>query len=349
MAPKRIIERWDSKRFNIGYIYNRGGIAYINIAGKVRRSTKMMFAQKNRAYLMQFLDDAIIEYMHPGSTQLMAKNHTISTLMEEYRKSQANHSPVHLRRLEYAFTHFLNEDYQVFQINEIRDNINDNLRTTILNPNNTKKLLQSLQKFFVYATDEGYMARNPIVDSMMPTAVKSDFHIFDPEEIEQIIAYFETRRPLYALLVRFISITGSRINETLGIQWEDINHLRILIRGKGGRDRVFPIEPFPTIKPVLKALKKLSKGSYLFDIVSVAVAEKQFRNACKKLNLYVQGKNFHAIRKMRENQLITEYGLDYSLTAELFGHTRQVQEKHYLETMKEDVLIAKITEQMSKY
>lgn len=307
----------------------------------------MAFKQANKPRLMALLEREIYDYLTPPVTQRKADNHTIDSLFIEYTAIRNNQFPDHLRRLRYAFRHFLTADLSINNIDEIRDHINNNIAATTLSINNSRKILQALQRFFRFAVDEGYIERNPIINTMIPSAVKPDKKIFSPEEVEQIIEYFADKKPELALLIKFISITGARISETINLRWEDINDTRILIHGKGNKDRIFPIKPFPELKQVLNDLRLFDNDGKVFQWDAVTNLQIHLRNACTKLGFREEKKSFHSIRKMRENQLIIEYGLDMNITAELMGHTRRVQEEHYLDVMKEETLTQKIIEQIN--
>lgn len=109
---------------------------------------------------------------------------------------------------------------------------------------------------------------------------------------------------------------------------------RYLIHGKGNRDRPFPINAFPEIFTVLEELKQFkdTNNGKLFKWNSYAKLEKWIRDAVSELGIENKG-NFHAIRKMRENQLIQDEDLDLNIVAEILGHIKRVQVKHYLDVL----------------
>lgn len=348
MPPKRTRNTWPSKHYNIGYIYNRNGVAYINIANKVIRSTKMAFKQANKAILQEFLEQEVYNYLLPSLSSRRGENHSVESLYEEFMAVRGHQSDSNERRLKYAFKHFMTENFDIIQTDNIRAHINAKIQSTTLSPNNSRKILQSLKTFFQYAVDEGYIIRNPVINSMIPSGEKSDLLVFTRAEVDKLIEFFEKSNPEMALLIEFVAITGTRITETINVRWDDINDTRILIHGKGNKDRIFPLEPFPELKFLLKKMEPFDNGEKLFKWISQASLQRQLSKACQKLGIYESNKNFHSIRKMRENELIILYGLDLNITAELMGHSRQVQEKHYLEKMQESVLTKKILDQLSK-
>jgi integrase len=151
---------------------------------------------------------------------------------------------------------------------------------------------------------------------MYPKKVKQDVKPFTLEEYERIVEYFETKPPSakarldknrdkkqFVLLLRFVGTTAARINEALGIHWSDISEDYILIHGKGARDRKFPLKSFPEVQEVVRQCeeyREANKGK-LFVWTSYAKLELWIRQALEALEIPGDGRNFHSIRKMREN------------------------------------------------
>jgi integrase/recombinase XerD len=250
------------------------------------------------------------------------------------------------RRFRGGFRHFITKDFDLLEINEIRQHIINNLKDSKLNPNNIQKIMQTLKRLFNYAIEEEYITRNPIKDSMIPKREKSKLLIFTHEEIQKLIEYFKVKDKEFALLIQLISITGTRINETLSMEWDDIDESKILIHGKNKHDRFLPMEALPELVEIFEQLKSYYNGTKLFRWNSPAPAQRILKRGCIELGFYVEDKSFHSIRKFVENYLIFEKGIDANIVAEFMGHSRQVQEEHYVKGYEQEAYFRKLTEQI---
>ena len=103
--------------------------------------------------------------------------------------------------------------------------------------------------------------------------------------------------------------------------------------------------PFPEVQEILNELKeyKAANNGKLFKWNSYSKLEKWIRDvvSIKELGIKTKG-SFHSIRKMRENQLISDSNLSLDTVAQLMGHTRRVQEDHYIQELKAQELAERI-------
>ncbi len=342
MAPPRTRQHWNSRQYpHLGFIYSRNGVAYINIADKIIRSTKMKFAPDNKAILLDILDKAIFGYLHPQMVENTTEILTVSELIKEFASLPKNLKNLTLRkRCRTAVKHFVKKDYYINQTKEIRDLIIANYNASRLHPNTIRKVFQVLKRIFNYAVEQFYIDKNPISDHMIPSFKKEELKIFTEEQVFEIIQYFGKKNNVSMnLLVRFMNITGMRISEAIKSEWFDINDKRILIHGKNNKDRPFPIETYPELLIVLDELKKLNIDGKLFKWGNIQTPQKSLKRACIELGIYNKGQNFHSIRKLVENRMLFIEGMNAFKVAELMGHTRIVQEAYYAAGYKESDFI----------
>ena len=115
-----------------------------------------------------------------------------------------------------------------------------------LMPRTVKRRVSTLRGLYRWACHEGLVAVNPALYCQTP---KAEERLPEVVEIEKVDAYlmsgedYPAGEPLEAvgmkLLVAMLIETGCRINEALGMRWEDIDttRRRVLVMGKGGRNR----------------------------------------------------------------------------------------------------------------
>lgn len=340
--PRSRKQRWDHPLYNIGYCFNRDGVVHTNISyqnKRFRQATPFNWINENKKSALKILEERIIALMNPVELDEKQNENGISTVYVLIKKFSDLHvknlSKTAQRKYTYACSSFIKKDFFLKQVDEIQDHISHNKNHCKLHDNTKRKLLMNLKQLFDYAISRGYMPRNPVIKEMLPKPVKSKNVVFSFEEVNTIVEYFEkNQKKEFALLIRFIANTGVRIAEAIRVAWKDINDGMILIHGKGNRERQFPIKPFPEVEQILNELKELNgNGSeYLFRWNSYAKLEKWIRDALKELKINKEV-NFHAIRKMFENRLINDEDLDSNIVAEILGHSRRIQEQHYLEVL----------------
>ena len=333
--PRTRKQRWDHPLYNIGFCINRKGIVYTEING-VRLTTNLKWNPNNKQLALEILEKRVLEHLNPKVEEEPVAKRSVFTLIKEFSKIHfPNVSVATQRKFKQSCSHFLKKDFLLDDFENLKNHIHDNIHKSKLHQNSKQKLLQALKQIFSYAIEEGYMVRNPIKKNAIPKPVKPEYVIFSVDDVNSLIDYFAQQNKIeFSLFIKFISITAVRVNEAIQIYWSDIDEEKILIHGKGNRDRPFPINAFPEIFPVLEELKQFkdTNNGKLFKWNSYAKLEKWIRDAVSELGIENKG-NFHAIRKMRENQLIQDEDLDLNIVAEILGHTKRVQEKHYLDVL----------------
>lgn len=333
--PRSRKQRWDHPLYNIGFCFNRAGIVYTEING-ARLTTNLKWHVNNKELALSMLEKRVLEHLNPKVEEEEVQKKTVFELIKEFTTIHfPNVSITAQRKFNQACTHFIKKDFYLDDYESIKNHVIENLKNNKLHQNTRHKLIQALRQIFTYGVEEGYLDRNPVTKNIIPKPVKPEYVIFSFIEVKKLIEYFLKKEKIeFSLLIEFLSITAVRINEAIQISWLDIDEEKITIHGKGNRDRPFPIQAFPEIIPVLKKLeefKDINNGK-LFRWNSYAKLEKWIRDALKDMGIENKG-NFHAIRKMRENQLIQDEDLDLNIVAEILGHTKRVQEKHYLDVL----------------
>lgn len=340
--PRTRKQRWDHPLYNIGYCFNRDGVVHTNISydnKRYRQATPLNWLPENKKSALKILEERIVSLMNPNDEKDVANDNQVQSVFVLIKKFSEIHvknlSKTAQRKYSYACSTFIKKDFFLLQVDDIQDHISHNKNRCHLHDNTKRKLLMNLKQLFDYAISRGYMPRNPVIKEMLPKPVKSKNVVFTFNEVEKLIQYFqETEKIEFSLLIRFIANTGVRIAEAISIKWKDIKDDMILIHGKGNRERQFPIKPFPEVAEILTELiefKEINNGK-LFKWNSYAKLEKWIRDAIAELEIN-KDVNFHAIRKMFENRLINDEDLDSNIVAEILGHSRRIQEQHYLEVL----------------
>ena len=113
-----------------------------------------------------------------------------------------------------------------------------------------------LNTFFEWLIERGYLINNPFHKIKYPDVSYTDPRAFSPREFESICHAINTRIQWSSLLIKkrniaivmFLTLTGVRKEELLGLQTNDIDFERLFIKiraetSKSKRSRFIPISP----------------------------------------------------------------------------------------------------------
>lgn len=117
-----------------------------------------------------------------------------------------------------------------------------------------------LRAFFQYCHDEEYIINNPMLKLKFSIEEKNIIDIFNDEEVRKLLSIYDYSNYLNARNKAILSIqfdTGARTTETIEILNEDLQDDRILIHGKGSKERYVPMSI--ELKKVLKRYEKIKK------------------------------------------------------------------------------------------
>ncbi|UYP69215.1 tyrosine recombinase [Thalassobacter stenotrophicus] len=111
--------------------------------------------------------------------------------------------------------------------------------------------LSALKQLFRFAYEEGWRADNPAMQVKGPGKTKSLPQTLPPEAVEALLSAAEQTaktahgRARDTALMRLLYATGMRVSELVGLPVAAVrgNPNMVLVRGKGGRERMVPLSP----------------------------------------------------------------------------------------------------------
>ncbi len=122
-----------------------------------------------------------------------------------------------------------------------------------------------LRAFFLYCKEEGYIINNPIEKLKFAKPEKKVIDIFNDKEVKRLLAVYDYSNYLNARNKAILSLqfdTGARTTETIEILNDDLQTDRVLIHGKGSKERYVPLSF--ELRKVLKRYEKI-KHIYFND------------------------------------------------------------------------------------
>jgi len=118
------------------------------------------------------------------------------------------------------------------------------------------RAVAAVKGFFRFCVENEYLARDPALVLRTPKKREALPDVLDRGELERLLAVpdrrevwerrFAGRRERDRLLLALFAYAGLRRSELLGLDWDDVDLARRLLRvrhAKGGRQRVVPIHP----------------------------------------------------------------------------------------------------------
>lgn len=327
---------WKSKRWANCYCFERHNIVHFSLFGQKKRfSSGLKWIPENKRLALDLLDEAAEQYQRQKHDP--DYNLTLEELIEQFRDYKyGNTSLTNEGKIERAIKRYLpHQDIRVKDTTAIENQILRNIdkaRET-LNQNTIKKEIQFLEQIFTYAYKRNKIDVNPaklINDNL--SFQKVNRPAFTEDEYNLISKYLKNNNYRLYLIVELIANTGMRITEVMNVRHQDIHDDYFIIKGKGSRDREFPlVGRFKRAKEVIDETIKHQYGkTRIFGYKHPNAPRKFFIDALQELDLYQEGRSFHSIRKLFINQLADE---NYPLksASDILGHSIRIMEKHYLE------------------
>lgn len=337
--PKKTREVWKLKEYNKCYCYERYGNVYTYVFG-IKKSTPFAWTDESKSMALKLLRQRVEE-----SLGVREKKKYLYDLIEDYDTNYIpSLSPESQRTTRYIITWLFDMDnFDLENSHSIRKAVLENINKRGFANSTYRKRLKIARSLFAYGIDSGYLATNPINRTMIPKEIKKEIECFEVYEVEEILRELKTKNLMKTYgAVLWSRYMATRINETLGIEWAHLDDKDVTFKRKGGHTQTLPYSKFPELKSYIDSLERTN--GKVFDISSQK-AGLQFKEAIFSINKKIEEKelkiepiktnlSFHAIRKMRENELIDKYPNDIQLVAEILDHSWEVMQAHYVKRMK---------------
>ena len=137
-----------------------------------------------------------------------------------------------------------------------------------------------LQNCIEAAIANGLMTMNPVVGVVIPKCEKVERRVLSVEEQEIFLNYLETTKSWYEEMYKFMLLTGMRIGEIGGLQWEDIDFVNKFIYVK--RTLSYHYENGKKIMKLTSPKTENSVRKIPFFGETKAILEKQFEKIKRK-------------------------------------------------------------------
>ncbi len=216
--------------------------------------------------------------------------------------------------------------------------------STILKKDLTKAtanlVIQHFKAVFNYSYMNDLIARHPAKNFKQLRLDKKEMSYFSQDEMDQLLSYTNQKyigeeRWKHALYLTLF-LTGGRLGEILGLQWNQINFNResillsqmwdgvdhqIVLTTKGRKDRAFPMNSL--LKKELGSIRNRSKGSFIFsDMEDRPIDPSNFRNRNWRkdlINAGIRPMRIHDCRHTYASLFVMNGGKLYDLKTVL-GH-----------------------------
>lgn len=202
------------------------------------------------------------------------------------------------------------------------------------------RLIKLARQFFAHAIDQGQLAANPFKGVKAPSQSNKDreFFIDGPLAVRVLEACPNAEWRLRWVLARW---GGLRVpSEMQKLQWIDVNWeaSRMLVRGKGKRQRIMPI--FPEIRPHLEAVWDAAKlgDVYVLPRKSATKIRSWLERILVTAGVSQWERIWQNLRASRRTELSRQFPAH--IVNAWMGHSEAVAQAHYLMATDEDFLRA---------
>lgn len=356
-------KRWDHPDYKKGvYCFERDGYIHTYVFGERKSIKNLPWNKTNKDFAIQVLDKRAREYFERENGFNTNRIDTFSALFVFYKDMKFKY----IKSTSQAT--FINNVKRIMQDNdfhlseplEITKYINDRIQEMKVEEgysNSTiNNSIEKLRGIFKVAIESNIMINNPVKSWMKFKENDLKFTICSREQIDTFLHELDkyrgnniskknyiTSSKLYFTIL-LASMTGMRRHELQLITKEHIMENKLLIKGKGNKDRDFPYSIRPNLKKALEEAcifnnEHLNNYKYLLGFKTSNPMGVTLENYKKTLKLSeMRELKYHAIRKLVENEMMNDFSLNDNLVRTLIGHTIQTQSKHYLNKLSaEDI------------
>lgn len=247
----------------------------------------------------------------------------LNDLFEQYLQYKSKSvTAATIKKYHQAWSNFVKKNYTHLDIDKFKLDLIQLIGSSHLHNNSINKSLQMLSAFFKHLIDTNIIEKNPITSSILPKMKLDEPVAYTEEELSKLISHFGKSHKM-SMLIQLIMNTGLRISEALSLSSDSFSEGCIIVKGKGGHIRKIPI---PLNSELSNIVDFISKEKKYFHWENITAPINMLKRACNLLSINATG--FHSIRKYFENKLI-DAGANIKATAEILGHTVQIQSKHY--------------------
>lgn len=238
------------------------------------------------------------------------------------------------------FAEFLGRDPKDATTHEIRNWLASlRPRNSNVSINNNRRNLNS---YYSYLEDEGEIAKSPMRKIHHIKEDKLVKRPFSDEELERIINAAQTPRDI--AIVSFLSSTGCRVGELVGVLIENVNmtEREVKVYGKGGKERVTFFDAKCKLALELYMGTRADSNPYLFvgrygrQLTTGAV-----EGIIRKIGVLAGVENCHPHRFRRTVATrAIEHGMPIEQVKELLGHSQIQTTMIYAAVSRESVKAA---------
>ena len=199
-----------------------------------------------------------------------------------------------------------------------------------LAPQSFEGYLRSVRAFYQWAIRERLIEKDPTVDVVRPRLPRPLPRPMDPDDLVRAIEAADDRR---AAMLALAAYAGLRCHEIAALHIEEVDFQKnrlLVVRGKGGRDRVIPLHPV-----VKKHLRRIEpRAGYVFHRVHPHYSPQPIKagTVSQILSEYLKGMGIDASAHQGRHLFLTtvyEASQDLRVTQELAGHSSPVTTSIY--------------------
>ena len=177
-----------------------------------------------------------------------------------------------------------------------------------------------LAKFIAWAVECRYLGDDAKASLAMIPRLKVNprrIRVPSPEDVGEFLAMVSYEDPEGGAYLRFLASTGLRRSGAIGLRWQDVdlNACTMLVRQKGGREKVLPMTP-----EAVNILRKREgkQKPWPLDIKAIKQLARRMKRFAKGFNIDLT--TFHSFRHYFASRCLLS-GLTVQQVATLLGHS----------------------------
>lgn len=253
---------------------------------------------------------------------------TISTAHRTYMAMRsANRARKTLELDWYAYNSVVCKRNYGVSLDEIQSDIARYHERTDIQLSTKHIVLRAFLVFCGWLHRQELITRMPRRSEVLVTPPPRRIEIFTAEEIQRLLAYFETRDKECGLAISFAVLVGARLHEIIECRRQDItDHGTLVFTAKSGKT----VEEVPLTKAVSEIIDQLPKNrEKLFRFRSQSQMRRLLDEGLEATGIEKRHRSWHAFRRTMMSRLVSS-NVDSAIASRVARCGIQTMLKHYL-------------------
>lgn len=325
------------------FVENRSNTLVVQVKRK-RKYTGLKDTPTNRKTAERIKEKLYLEVLGLSEKTVITRK-TLKILFDEYiSEREITKSPQTIRSDKLTFKNLISKNI-VADPELIETEVKRYLKNSKVEDISKNIYLRTFQTFLNWLHEKGSIPeRLNLKKKYYIKIADKENEIFEQNEIDLLISHFNSKDKEFSILIKFLCVTGLRINEALNLTWQQLKKDRIILSNKINKSSEVLIisENIYNIVSELKEINQIKVFRWKYS--SYSRLNRRLSDAMKHLNIEKRNRSFHEFRKtflfnLQKNSVPVEIAQklmrhkNISVTIKNYQLIKEIEQRKAIETL----------------